>query len=379
MTQISSALNTYINVNILLVVAFTLWLLARFLLKNLKMQHSFATQLRLLNGIFIATLLSPLVAYLYNYLAANGLLPASLRFNLSDFMLTQYLNGNIDLKPVEMEQVLTIRETLETSLINPGGGLGRAIVALVLIGFAACILRCSLAATRLRRIIAQSYPWRRFGHIHLRLSDQSVVPFSTRGLRRRYIVLPAEMLLRPQDMRIALAHEFQHLRQHDVEWEIGFELFKSFFFWNPVVHFWKRQIEQLRELSCDQQVLLRHRVDVRAYCDCLLRVCEDTLKRQPLKRIALPRISLVQFDRSWFRAPGLVLLRRRVDSLFETGAAPDRKMASFWLMGLLTLILLFATIAIQRPQGWSHDRLMLSSIINLERLEELNGKYPIMR
>ena len=373
MTQISSAFTAYINVNILLVLAFSLWLFIRFLLNRFGMKHAYQTKLRLLNGIFLAILASPFIALGYNRLAAGGMLPDALTFNLSDFMLSQYLNGRIGLQAGEMQQVLDMRETLETNLLNPTGWISQIIVALLLIGSVLCVLRCGHGTFKLRRIIASSYAWRRFGNVHLRLTDQSVVPFSARGFRRRYIVIPANMLVRRQDMRIALAHEFQHLRQHDVEWEIGFELFKSLFFWNPVIHFWKRQIEQLRELSCDQQILKRRWVDARAYCECLLRVCEDTMRRQPAQAISLPRVSLVQFDRSWLFPSRLNLLRRRVDSALTAAATPAKAPLAYLLIVPLGLLLIWATIAIQRPQSWTHDRLMLSSIVNLERLEALNG------
>ena len=374
MTRISSAFDAYINANILLVVAFTLWLVTRFILNRTGMRHAYGTQLRLLNAVFLAIVFSPFIAYAYKMMAGAGLLPGSLQLNLSDIMLAQYLNGSIAMSPTEMERLLNLRETLGAGLLQPAGWVQYTIVTLMLAGFLACLARCGIASFKLRRIITESYPWRRFGRVHLRLSDRALVPFSARGLRRRYIVVPANMLLRPQDMRIALAHEFQHLRQRDVEWEIGLELFKSLFFWNPVVHYWKRQIEQLRELSCDQKVLSRRRFEVQDYCDCLLRVCEDTLRRQPAQAIALPRVSLVQFDRRFFRPAGLTLLRRRVDSLFAAATDSERRRLSLLITGVLVATLAIATIAIQRPSGWSHDRLMLSSIINLERLETLNGR-----
>lgn len=374
MTRISSAFDAYINANILLVVAFSLWLVTRFVLNRTGMRHAYGTQLALLNAVFLAIVFSPFIAFAYRQMTSAGLLPNSLHLNLSDIMLAQYLNGAIAMSPTDMERLLSLRETLGAGLLQPAGWLQHTIVALMIAGFLACLGRCGIASLRLRRIIADSYPWRRFGRVQLRLSDQALVPFSARGLRRRYIVMPANMLLRPQDMRIALAHEFQHLRQRDVEWEIGLELFKSLFFWNPVVHYWKRQIEQLRELSCDQKVLSRRHFDVQDYCDCLLRVCEDTLRRQPAQAIALPRVSLVQFDRRFFRPAGLTLLRRRVDSLFAAATVSDRRKVSFLITAVLVATLTLATIAIQRPTGWSHDRLMLSSIINLERLESLNGR-----
>jgi hypothetical protein len=38
----------------------------------------------------------------------------------------------------------------------------------------------------------------------------------------------------------------------------------------------------------------------------------------------------------------------------------------------LLVAVTFATIAIQSPGDWSHDRLMLSTVVNLDRLDEIN-------
>ncbi|HHS89073.1 MAG TPA: biotin transporter BioY, partial [Rhodobacteraceae bacterium] len=203
MTRISSAFDAYINANILLVVAFTLWLVTRFILNRTGMRHAYGTQLRLLNAVFLAIVFSPFIAYAYKLMAGAGLLPGSLQLNLSDIMLAQYLNGSIAMSPTEMERLLNLRETLGAGLLQPAGWVQYTIVTLMLAGFLACLARCGIASFKLRQIIADSYPWRRFGRVHLRLSDQALVPFSARGLRRRYIVVPANMLLRPQDMRIA--------------------------------------------------------------------------------------------------------------------------------------------------------------------------------
>ena len=97
------------------------------------------------------------------------------------------------------------------------------------------------------------------------------------------------------------------------------------------------------------------------------------MRRQPAQAISLPRVSLVQFDRSWLFPPRLNLLHRRVDSALTAAATPAKAPWAHLLIVPLSLLLIWATIAIQRPQSWTHDRLMLSSIVNLERLEALNG------
>ena len=59
---------------------------------------------------------------------------------------------------------------------------------------------------------------------------------------------------------MAIAHELQHMRQTDVGWEIGLKTLRLMFFWNPVFHVWKRAVDRLRELACDQQLLAHDRL-----------------------------------------------------------------------------------------------------------------------
>lgn len=372
MIQASSIFNAYININILLVVSFSLWLIVRFILNQSGMKYAYSTQLRLLNCVFLAILFSPLFVLGFNLAGQYGAIPAGFSLNLSDFVLAQYLNGRFEMQAVEFEQALRLRDTLRVNLLQPTGWLGFMVAALMIAGCLGFFLRCVIAGFQLRNIIGRSYPWRRFGTLHLRLSDTTSVPFSARSLRKRYIVIPSAMLSRSEDLKIALAHELQHFRQRDVEWEIGLELLKSVFFWNPVIYFWKRQIEQLRELACDQQVLQHKNIGVRAYCDCLLRVCRDSLANPPRDRIALPSVALVQCQRKIIGVDGVRLLQQRIESLCRLQGKIQSHRPKRWLMAVLIGLIAVSTIAIQDQSDWSQDRLMLSSIVNLERLEALN-------
>ncbi|MCX8509463.1 MAG: M56 family metallopeptidase, partial [Rhodobacteraceae bacterium] len=202
-------------------------------------------------------------------------------------------------------------------------------------------------------------------------------PFSTRGLRRRIVVLPSSMLAEPDDLRIALGHELQHLRQHDVDWEIGMELLRPFFFWNPTFYLWRRQVEELRELSCDRQVLERKGYDVASYCQCLLRVCHNSLKRKRLFAISTPVVALVQTENRLFGHRSAQVLRQRMVSLIDGKAERHPRILAGLMLAPLVGLTLLAAISIQRPGDWSQDRLMLSTIINLERLAEMNAQSTL--
>ncbi|WP_147111053.1 M56 family metallopeptidase [Tateyamaria sp. syn59] len=364
-------LDAFINANILLVVAYGLWSAARFLFHRFGLAHSFATQLQLLNSVFVVIVLSPFVILGFTALQSNGY-AQTVNVNLSDMVVAYYLNGGFSMQATEFERLVNLRDTFLNNVINAAGWVAWLVIAAFFVGLAVGVGRLVFSTFCLFRIVSASYAWRQFGRVRLRLSDNTLVPFSTRGVWFYYVVVPSHMLGQSRELSVSLAHEFQHLRQGDIEWEIVLEALKPFFFLNPAFHAWKRQVENLRELSCDAQVLTRGRIDVRAYCDTLLAVCQQTLRRDRMFVVAVPKVTLVTADRSALRDGRMSFLERRILSLLDM-----RRLRRPRLLYLATLVPLAAAImltafAIQRPGDWSQDRLMLSTVVNLERLDEIN-------
>lgn len=373
MIQTSAVLDAYINMNILLAFAFGLWFLARLCLNALGMRHAYVTQLRLLNGLFIAVAASPLIAAGVALFLKAGFLSDGFSMTLSDFIVAQYLQGRLEMNPSQLESFLGLHNTVTSDLVNLDSRLGLIVTAFLITGMLFFSARLIVSFRRLHRIIENSYSWRRFGNLHLRISDTTRVPFSTRTLRRRYVVIPSSMLANSEDVRMALGHEFQHLRQYDIEWELALEFLRPFFFWNPVYYLWKRQVEHLRELSCDQRVLARRHYTIEAYCECLLRACQNSMRTDRVFSVSLPKVALVKSDRSLFGNSPAIVLRRRLVSLFEGSVERNRISALVALMIPLLAMVAVTTIAIQRPNDWSQDRIMLATIINLERLAVRNS------
>jgi beta-lactamase regulating signal transducer with metallopeptidase domain len=174
-----------------------------------------------------------------------------------------------------------------------------------------------------------------------------------------------------------VAHELQHLRQGDITWEILLELLKPVFFLNPVFHVWKKQVEELRELSCDSEVLRRGRINISDYCETLLSVCQKRLRRDRAFLIAFPKVTLVTADRVSEYGERKNLLSRRIISLFEAKKTLQTKTTTVMFMVPLVVFLSVVTIAIQKSGDWSQDRLMLSTVVNLERLETINAMSAV--
>ena len=364
-------LDAFIDANILFFVAFALWNLARLILHKLKIRHAYPTELKLLNGVFLAIVAAPFVVLAINSLQNAGIAKA-VNVNLSDMVVSHYLNGGFQMKASEFEKLLLLRDTFTQSIVGTTGWIATGAITAFVIGLIVGFGRLIFSVCCLRRIVSQSYAWRRFGRVHIRLSDKTLVPFSTRGLLHYYVVIPSSMLTQKRELGVSLAHEFQHLRQGDIEWEIVLEALKPFFFLNPAYHAWKRKVEDLRELACDSQVLTCGRIGVRDYCDTLLSVCQQTLRRDRAFVIAVPKVTLVTADRSALRDGKTSFLEQRVKSMLDSTRQSHPRLI-FCAVGLpMIAATVFTAVAIQRPGDWSHDRIMLSTVVNLERLDEIN-------
>ena len=373
MITASTVFDAYLDVNALLLLACAACFATGYALRLVGLGHTVSAQLRVMRATFLAVVISPFVAIAVMAVVQGGyILPDSVP-NLSDFIVAQYLQGSFEMNPSALENLLNMRSQTVTAFFATHSAIGFPVIVLLLLGMAVFTLRLALSILRLRRMINDSYAWRRFGSLHLRLSDDISIPFSTRGWRNRYVVLPSAMITRNADLRIALAHEIQHLRQNDVSWEIFLETLRPLFFWNPAYYLWKRRVEQLRELSCDRQVMMRRGYKVADYCDCLITVCQNSLKPRRLFAIDAPVVALVRIENRLLAQRSAKLLKNRLFSLIE-GKVERNATQVFLLLGLPMMALtVAASIAIQKPGDWSQDRLMLSTIINLERIHTTNA------
>ncbi|MDD9977627.1 MAG: biotin transporter BioY, partial [Boseongicola sp.] len=111
---------------------------------------------------------------------------------------------------------------------------------------------------------------------------------------------------------------------------------------------------------------------VRSYCETLLSVCQKTLRRDRAFVLAVPKVTLVTADRSSLIERNKSFLEQRILSALEA-ARPRNQRALFAAIAVpLLAAVTLTTVAIQSPGDWSHDRLMLSTVVNLDRLDEIN-------
>ena len=239
-------LDAFLNANVLICVGFAFWIAWHQVMWRVGLRYAYATQLKLLNTMFIVIGCAPLVVLAYGAMKGAGY-ASQVNLNLSDLIVSHYLNGGFEMKASEFEGLVLMRDTFILNVLIGAGFVAKAAIVVFVVGFCVGLVRLIYSFNCLRRIVGQSYRWRSIGRVRIHVSDRTMVPFSTRGLRHYYVVIPSHMLTQSSELQVAIAHELQHIRQGDLEWEIVLEALKPLFFLNPAYHAWKRQVEALRE------------------------------------------------------------------------------------------------------------------------------------
>ncbi|NIZ61764.1 peptidase M56, BlaR1 [Sedimentitalea sp. CY04] len=361
--QADALLNAYIDLNLLLLVGTVIWLGLRRVLTRHGLGNAFLPQLKLLNRLTVLLVSAPVLALGFT----TWVIPHPP--NISDILVSQFLQGHVSLSATHFETIIGLREDLVRNLLTQQAFWARALFLVFTIGASLCALHVIVSVLRLNRCLRSAFMWKKVGRVQLLISDTASVAYSTRGLFNLYVVLPSALLHDPRDLRLTIAHELQHFRQRDIECEFLLEILRPILFWNPAYFLWRSEVRVLREYACDQALMARPQFDARAYCECLIRACAMATQDRVFFHRRSPAVALV--DRRETRRSAT--LEQRI--LAVTAKPSDQDHAAKWAMlsALLVGAVMVTTLLMQRPSDWSHDRLMLSTIVNLERL---NSRQP---
>ncbi|MEX0327447.1 MAG: M56 family metallopeptidase [Ruegeria sp.] len=360
MTAVKPVLDTYLELNVVIVLSALIWLGARSLLASTSLRADYSAHLRVLKTLFLCILFSPLLA-LCVPIVFDALWPGR-AVAIGDIAVAAYLRGDISVPATQFEAYLNARQNFEDTLLGGGSAAFTLVIAAMAVVGAMLVFRVILAAVRIRETVNSSYLWRSTAKVDVRLSDRIVVPFAVRGVFRRHVVIPSHLLDKPNELRFAISHEFQHVRACDVEWELALELMRPLFFWNPAYHVLKYQFERLRELGCDQSIVERRRLDTSDYANCLLDYCARTVSGE---KSYVFKVALVTGGKA------KRVLRQRVLALADASTGTRQLPAIVFAVSLVFgSLLAVGSASLQQTDDWSHDRIMLSTVVNLERLAE---------
>lgn len=172
------------------------------------------------------------------------------------------------------------------------------------------------------------------------------------GLFRPIIYLP-DIDLPEEQWRVILRHEVQHIRSHD-EWKkLFFLVIQALFWWNPLAHISRAEIDTLIELQCDAKVTAGMSAEeVDAYLETL-----KSLKSQSLEcRVPVCASALVWDQKQ---------LLARFEALQDAGFTQKRRPSSTAYLLLLALFVSSYFVIIQ-PAGHAAEANLLENTENPE-------------
>lgn len=117
-------------------------------------------------------------------------------------------------------------------------------------------------------------------HFHKNASIAVTEDFSTAvsvGFLRPVILIPQKMLSYPEkELQGVIKHELMHFLRGDVGKQWALSIAQCLFWWNPVVHYLKRSVEEMLELECDEKTCRDMDEEERlAYLEAIKRVLRD--------------------------------------------------------------------------------------------------------
>lgn len=163
----------------------------------------------------------------------------------------------------------------------------------------------------LYRITKGAHRQRKIKHIHLLFSDHTSMPFCWSLFKSYFVIIPHHFLTKPSDLKLAIRHELQHIRQGDTNWLHVMGILKLICFWNPCIYLLNKWFTESQEFACDEALILRQKTSRTQYAQCLL----DSASSQAA-------LGVIGFSQQYHS-----LLSRRITMLFNYKNARKKKLS----------------------------------------------------
>lgn len=255
-------------------------------------------QLQFTRKVFIITLL---IFFLAPFVIANLPLHQNNTFQFQPILkhaAADFLKRHSDLN----SQVEVLQSASSLPSINTLFSLAILMVLVILL---TKYIKDILA---LRKLTKNAYCQRKIKNIHILFSETTVVPFCWSSINTHFVIIPSIFLEKSADLKLAIRHELQHVRQGDTYWLHFIAILKLVCFWNPLMKSWSHWFSELQEFACDESLILQRKTSRSSYAQCLIDTASTTLFETTLPQGALGIIGLSKNYRS--------ILNRRVTMLF---------------------------------------------------------------
>ncbi len=297
--------------------------------------------------------------------------PYAASVNVTDAVVAQYLKGNIAISAFEMEALVDLRKTWVLETAKGASVFGKAILVVLAVAALARTAYLLINVQRIRRAILEGRVLRQTRRLSVVVSPTVEVPFTTRGLWRYYVVIPSSLLRDPTAVSMTLGHELQHIRQCDVDAEVMLALASPALVLNPGYWYLSGRIRKLGELACDRAYLARRLKDAHSYSLRLLNIARRAAAATPRQPAAFG-VPLLGRPLPWLARKSM--LKSRIVEIATDLDRPARetKWGGVVLSCTLCLAVFAGATSLSNASDWSHERIMLSTVVNLERINELN-------
>jgi beta-lactamase regulating signal transducer with metallopeptidase domain len=162
----------------------------------------------------------------------------------------------------------------------------------------------------------KSYYFHKIKNVHILINDKVKLPFCWSFLINHFIVIPDTLLEKTEELKLAICHEIQHIRQGDTYWLHVTTLIKSLCFWNPFIRLWIHWFAELQEFTCDETMILRRKTSCTDYAQCLVNVANQALNSAGIPKGVLK-----------FQGSSQSILYRRVNMLFSYKTQKVKKLS----------------------------------------------------
>jgi len=361
-----SLVNLLFDANVAIIVAAIAVSISERALSFAGYARSYKIRLRLVMASVYILMLVPIILQTLN--GAIGL-----QFpNFSDLLVSQYLKGNISMAATEFDSLLTFRKRVVETVTD---GSSFALLGVAMVFLAAALARVGyilFSLFHVQQIVRRSISIRSIQRVRIVISDEINVPFSTRSFFRFYVVLPQSLLVKQKLLKISIGHELQHIRQRDINCEILTTAMSPLFVLNPAFWYLTRKIRSLREFACDFAYLQKSNCAPRTYACGLVKVAEMAFVKQPTRAVYAFSVPLVGRNKLFSRSIKSGLAERILVIANGEGDRPSSTFVNSLVM-MMFVVLHMGIAAMQQSQSWSYDRIMISTVVNLERLNQINS------
>lgn len=190
--------------------------------------------------------------------------------------------------------------------------------------------------------------------------NNPLVPF-TFGWNKPIIVLPHSLKDDPKRLNMAIKHELVHIRRGDYLIQLILSVVSSLVWFHPLIKISNKEIEQYREISCDQEVLNTTTIKPKEYAAMLL----DLI---PLQR------GFGSFTVNM--AVKQSTLKQRIETMKYHKMNKTSYARSFLIFLGITLIIVapIACSDLKGPETLSEEEIVTAQLLFEKPLVEINGK-----